>query len=114
MIKIIPHLWFDTQAIEATRFYVTLFENSSIDGTTVIKNTPSGDCDFVNFTLAGQAFSAISAGPHFTLNPSISLTAVFDDPEKLQEVFEKLSEGGNELMPLQGYDSKHVTGSSPV
>ncbi|PKM64028.1 MAG: hypothetical protein CVU96_04905 [Firmicutes bacterium HGW-Firmicutes-20] len=103
MSKIIPHLWFDTQAIEATRFYVTLFEDSRIDEMTVIKNTPSGDCDFVNFTLAGHAFSAISAGPHFTLNPSISLTAVFDDPQKLHDVFEKLSEKGKELMPLQAY-----------
>jgi predicted 3-demethylubiquinone-9 3-methyltransferase (glyoxalase superfamily) len=110
MNKIIPHLWFDTQALEAARFYVSLFEDSKIDGTTVIKNTPSGDCDFVNFTLAGHTFSAISAGPNFTLNPSISITVVFDDPQKLREVYDKLGDGGEELMPLQEYPFCSVYG----
>jgi predicted 3-demethylubiquinone-9 3-methyltransferase (glyoxalase superfamily) len=103
MNKIIPHLWYDTQAVEAANFYVSLFDNSHIDGVTVIKDTPSGDCDFVNFTLAGQTFSAISAGPYFTLNPSISLTVAFDNEEQLRETWQKLSEGGEPLMPLDSY-----------
>jgi predicted 3-demethylubiquinone-9 3-methyltransferase (glyoxalase superfamily) len=103
MTKIIPHLWFDTQAIEAANFYTSLFQHSQIDGETVIKDTPSGDCDFVTFTLAGQPFTAISAGPHFTLNPSISLTVAFDDEAQLREVWQKLSEGSETLMPLQSY-----------
>jgi predicted 3-demethylubiquinone-9 3-methyltransferase (glyoxalase superfamily) len=103
MHKIIPHLWFDTQAIEAANFYISLFSNSQIDGTTVIKDTPSGDCDLVNFTLAGQKFSAISAGPYFTLNPSISLTVAFEDEKELRDVWEKLIKDSEQLMPLQEY-----------
>ena len=103
MHKIIPHLWFDTQAIEAANFYISLFSDSKIDGTTVIKDTPSGDCDLINFTLSKQKFSAISAGPYFTLNPSNSLTVTFEDEKELHEVWEKLSKDGKRLMPLQEY-----------
>lgn len=102
-MKIIPHLWFDTQALEAANFYVSLLEDSSIDGVTVIKDTPSGDCDFVYFTLGGQRFSAISAGPHFTLNPSISLTVSFDDENQLYGLWQRLGDGGKILMPLDTY-----------
>lgn len=103
MNKIIPHLWYDTQAVEAATFYVSLFKDSHIDGVTVIQDTPSGDCDFVTFTLAGQPFSAISAGPYYKLNPSISLTVAFDNEDELRDTWEKLSEGGKPLMPLDNY-----------
>lgn len=103
MTKLIPHLWFDTQAVEAAGFYTSLFQHSQIDGVTVIKDTPSGDCDFVTFTLAGQSFTAISAGPYFTFNPSISLTVAFDNETELREVWQKLSESSETLMPLQPY-----------
>ncbi len=103
MTKLIPHLWFDTQAVEAAGIYTSLFQHSQIDGVTVIKDTPSGDCDFVTFTLAGQSFTAISAGPYFTFNPSISLTVAFDNETELREVWQKLSESSETLMPLQSY-----------
>lgn len=74
MQKITTHLWFDREAKEATAFYTTLFPNSKINHVGEIKDTPSGDCDTVSFQLAGQDFAAISAGPIFKLNPSISLS----------------------------------------
>jgi len=104
MKPIVSHLWFDTQAKEAALFYCSLFPDSKVDGTTVIKDTPSGDCDFVNFTLAGVPFSAISAGPYFRLNPSISLTVTYEDEAKIRALWELLIAGGNELMPLQAYE----------
>ena len=64
MQKITPHLWFDTEAKEATALYATLFPNSTVNSVTTITGTPSGDCDVVTFTLAGQDFMAISAGPY--------------------------------------------------
>ncbi len=109
MHKITPHLWFDTQAKEATAFYVSLFPNSKIENITVIPDTPSGDCDIVSFKLAGQDFMAISAGPIFKLNPSISFFLNFDPSsdasakENLSKTWEKLTEGGKVLMPLQEY-----------
>ena len=70
--KIVPHLWFDKEAREAAQFYCSVFPNSKVEHVTTLKDTPSGDCDVVYFTLAGQPFMAISAGPLFRFNESIS------------------------------------------
>lgn len=107
--KIIPHLWFDKEAKEAAEFYVSVFPDSKITQAKVIHNTPSGDCDIMSFTLMGHSFMSISAGPLFKINPSISFMVNFDpskDPEaekRLNEIWEKLSEGGTALMPLGEY-----------
>jgi predicted 3-demethylubiquinone-9 3-methyltransferase (glyoxalase superfamily) len=61
MQKITPHLWFDKEANEAAEFYCSVFPNSKITTITTLRNTPSGDCDVVSFTLANQPFMAISA-----------------------------------------------------
>lgn len=103
MQKIIPHLWFDTQAREATAFYTTLFPDSAVTNITTLTNTPSGDCDVVTFKLAGQDFMAISAGPIFKFNPSISLFVVFDNGKDIEAVWNKLIEGGKALMPYDTY-----------
>jgi predicted 3-demethylubiquinone-9 3-methyltransferase (glyoxalase superfamily) len=107
--KIAPHLWFDKEAKEATEFYCSLFPDSKIKNISTITDTPSGDCDIVSFELWGQPFMAISAGPLFRFNPSVSFMVNFDpskDPEAekhLNTVWEKLSEGGTSLMPLGEY-----------
>lgn len=107
--KIVPHLWFDKEAKEAAEFYTSLFPDSKVENITVLHNTPSGDCDVVSFTLAGHPFMAISAGPLFTFNPSVSFTLNFDPSkdanarEHLDAAWEKLSEGGTVLMPLDTY-----------
>lgn len=109
MQKIVPHLWFDTQAVEAAEFYATVFPNSKVKSKHVIKNTPSGDCDFVIFDVMGFEFQAISAGPYFKLNPSISFMINFDPSsdsdasQTLQNVWDKLLDGGKVLMPLSEY-----------
>ncbi len=110
MQKIIPHLWFDTQAKEAAHFYVDAFgAGSKITHSSVLKNTPSGDCDILSFDVRGFSFMAISAGPYFTFNPSISFMLNFDPSvmpdarEQLDALWAKLSEGGKALMPLQEY-----------
>lgn len=109
MQTIIPHLWYDKEAREAAEFYTTLFPHSSITNVTTLHDTPSGDCDVVSFTLWGYAFQAISAGPLFTFNPSISFMVNFDpaqDPEaqtRIDTVWAKLVAGGKVLMPLDTY-----------
>lgn len=109
MQKIVPHLWFNTEAKEAAAFYTSLFPQSAVTHTSVIHNTPSGDCDIVSFTLWGYEFQAISAGPIFTPNPSISFMVNFDpsqDPEaatRIDTVWEKLKEGGKILMEIGAY-----------
>jgi predicted 3-demethylubiquinone-9 3-methyltransferase (glyoxalase superfamily) len=114
--KIVPNLWYDKEAVEAAELYASVFPDSRITDKTVIKNTPSGDCDFVTFRLWGQDFMAISAGPLFQFNPSISFIVNFDPlffgsgpsrdraaREKLDQIWAALSQGGTPLMPLDKY-----------
>lgn len=100
---IVPHLWFDKEAREAAEFYVSLFANSRFISSTVFKDTPSGDAESVHFELAGQPFEAISAGPFFKLNPSISLMVAFISLEEVDRVWNSLATGGKALMELGEY-----------
>jgi predicted 3-demethylubiquinone-9 3-methyltransferase (glyoxalase superfamily) len=109
MNNIIPHLWFDKEAKEAAELYASTFSNSKVTNVTTIHDTPSGDCDIVSFSLRGQPFMAISAGPVFKFNPSVSFMVNFDPSkekdaaESINIAWEKLSAGGKVLMPLQEY-----------
>lgn len=103
MQKIVPHLWYDKEAKEAAMFYISLFEGARLLNTTIIENTPSGDAELVSFELAGIEFQAISAGPYFTFNPSISLMVACESIEEVNTKWKALLEGGTELMPLGEY-----------
>lgn len=103
MQKIIPHLWFDTQAVEAAEFYIQVFKNSKITSKTIIKDTPSGDCDIVSFEIFNYKFMAISAGPYFKINPSVSFTINCDSESEVEDLWEKISPEGKVLMPLDKY-----------
>ena len=103
MKKIVPHLWYDKEAKEAAMFYINIFDQSKILNVTVIGDTPSGDTEIINFELAGQKFTAISAGPYFKFNPSISLMVACNSVEEVNTKWKALSQGGTELMPLGEY-----------
>lgn len=104
MQKIVPHLWFDTQAVEASELYISLFEDSKILNTAMLNDTPSGDAETVEFQLAGFEFAAISAGPYFAFNSSISLMVACETKDEVERLYHTLIEGGTELMPLGTYD----------
>ncbi len=70
---------------------------------TTLRDTPSGDCDVVSFVLAGQPFMAISAGPLFTFNPSVSFLVACQTADEVDALWDRLSAGGVELMPLGVY-----------
>ena len=109
MSTITPHLWFDTQALEAATFYTGLFPDSAITSSGVLADTPSGDTQMVSFRLWGQDFMAISAGPMFTINPSISFivnvdpSRVADAAAEVDRLWAALGEGGHALMELGEY-----------
>lgn len=109
MQKIIPHLWFDKEAKEAAEFYTALFPDSEITNSTMLHNTPSDDTEIISFRLWGYEFMAMSAGPLFKFNPSISFMVNFDpsrDEEaktRIDQVWSKLVEGGKILMPIGVY-----------
>lgn len=108
MPSIVPHLWFNKEAREACEFYCSVFPDASITSAVILRDTPSGDCDLVSFELAGQPFMAISAGPGFKFNPSVSFILNFDpmqgrSKEDLEALWAKLLQGGQELMQLGPY-----------
>ena len=89
--KIVPHLWFDREAREAAEFYVSVFPDSRVTNVTTLRDTPSGDCDVVSFELAGQPFMAISAGPLFKFNESISFIVYCETQDEIDRYWERLS-----------------------
>jgi predicted 3-demethylubiquinone-9 3-methyltransferase (glyoxalase superfamily) len=101
--KIVPHLWFDKEAKEAAELYTSIFPDSKIANVTTLHNTPSDDADIVSFVLSGQKFMAISAGPLFKFNPSISFHVNCKTKDEVDAIWGKLSQGGTVLMELGEY-----------
>ena len=99
MSKIAPCLWFDGKAEEAARFYVSLVPDSRIDGvTTLPADTPSGPAgsvQIVEFTLGGQQFLALNAGPPDPFNHAISFVVNCDDQAEVDRLWDALSVGGS-------------------
>ena len=99
MSKIAPCLWFDGTAEEAARFYVSLLPDSRIDSvTTLPADTPSGPAgsvQIVEFTLGGQQFLALNAGPLDPFNHAISFVVNCDDQAELDQLWDALSAGGS-------------------
>ena len=103
MQKIIPHLWFDTEAKEAAALYTTAITPSAILSATQLHDTPSGSVDIVSIDLAGYEFQMISAGPLFKLNPSVSFLVGCASADEVDAIYAKLADGGHALMPLGSY-----------
>jgi predicted 3-demethylubiquinone-9 3-methyltransferase (glyoxalase superfamily) len=97
MQKITPFLWFDDKAEEAANFYVSIFKNSSIGSITRYGEAgpgPKGTVMIITFQLDGQEFIALNGGPHFTFTEAISLVVNCETQQEVDELWEKLSEGG--------------------
>lgn len=96
--KIFPHLWYSKEAEEAARFYASIFPDSRVDRVTPLPvdtpSGPAGSVSIVDFTLLGQRFQAISAGPLDPFNHAISLVVLCDDQAELDRYWEALLEGG--------------------
>jgi predicted 3-demethylubiquinone-9 3-methyltransferase (glyoxalase superfamily) len=96
--KIVPCLWFVEQAVEAANFYVSLFPDSRVDSVTTIPaetpGGPAGSVPVVEFTLAGQPFMAISAGPFDPFNHAISFMVNCADQAEVDRFWDALSAGG--------------------
>jgi predicted 3-demethylubiquinone-9 3-methyltransferase (glyoxalase superfamily) len=101
MQKLTTCLWFDRNAVEAVRFYTSIFKNSKITGIThygqagsEASGQPKGTVMTVAFQIDGQNFLALNGGPHFTFSPAISLIVNCESQSEIDELWEKLSEGG--------------------
>ena len=97
MQKITPFLWFDNQAEEAVNFYTSVFKNSKPGNVTRYgegQPGPQGTVMTASFQLAGQEFIALNGGPHFTFTPAISFFVKCETQGEIDELWEKLSAGG--------------------
>ncbi len=97
MQKITPNLWFDTEAEEAAEFYTSIFKDSRIKAVSRYGEAgprPAEMVMTVDFELAGQGFTALNGGPDFKFNEAMSLLVNCETQEEVDELWEKLSEGG--------------------
>jgi predicted 3-demethylubiquinone-9 3-methyltransferase (glyoxalase superfamily) len=97
--QITPNLWFDTEALEAAEFYVSVFPNSRIDKVSHYTEAGPREVGMVlttEFTLDGQHFTAINGGPQFAFDEAISLLITCSDQDEIDYYWAKLSEGGEE------------------
>jgi predicted 3-demethylubiquinone-9 3-methyltransferase (glyoxalase superfamily) len=97
MQKITPFLWFDGKAEEAANFYTSIFKNSKIVSLTRYGEAGPGPKERVmsaTFELDGQEFIALNGGPHFTFSPAISFFVRCQTQEEVDELWGKLSAGG--------------------
>src|SRR5688572_6051559 len=96
--KIVPFLWYTKDAEEAARFYASVFPNSSVDKVTTMPaespSGPPGSVTVVEFTVLGQQFQAMSAGPHHDFNDAFSLMVLCDDQAELDRYWGAILETG--------------------
>ena len=103
MQKINPCLWFDDKAEEAAKFYVSIFKNSKLGNITrygeagaEVSGRPTGSVMTVTFEIEGQEFVALNGGPHFKFSEAISFMVKCETQKEIDEMWEKLSQGGKE------------------
>ena len=97
--KIVPNLWFDTEAEEAANFYVELFDDARIVNVahyTEAGPRPAGTVMTVEFELNGQRFVGINGGPQFKFDEAVSFQVSCEDQEEVNYFWSRLSEGGEE------------------
>jgi predicted 3-demethylubiquinone-9 3-methyltransferase (glyoxalase superfamily) len=97
MQKITPFLWFNDQAEEAMNHYISIFPDSKVVSIARYGDAgpgPKGTVMSVTFQLAGQEFMALNGGPQFKFTEAISLFVNCETQEEVDELWEKLSEGG--------------------
>ncbi len=100
MQRISPFLWFDDNAEEAAAFYTSIFKNSKIKAVSRYGEGapgPKGQVMVVNFELDGQEFTALNGGPKFKFTEAISLVVHCKDQREVDDYWDKLTEGGQEI-----------------
>ena len=96
--KIFTFLWYATEAEEAARFYASIFPDSRVDAVWTLPadspSGPAGSVKVVDFTLLGQRFQAMAAGPHHEFNDAISIVVTCEDQAELDRYWNALLQGG--------------------
>ena len=102
--SITPCLWFDTQAEDAAKFYVSVFKNSKItsvsrfpDAGQDVHGKPAGSVMVAAFELDGQSFTALNGGPKFKFDEAISFQVMCDTQDEVDYYWNALTAGGQEV-----------------
>jgi len=103
MQKIIPFIWFETQALEAAQWYLKIFPESKIISNVKLPETPSGEANALTLNLWGLEIQFLSAGKFFERNPSFSYIVACSTIEEVDNFWNRLSIGAEVLMPLGEY-----------
>ena len=103
MAKLIPHLWFDDQAVQAADLYTSVFPDAKTIATTTLHDTPSGTVTIITIELFGLSFQLLNAGPLFQPTPAISFMVNCKTATQVDSLWNGLIEGGQALMPLDAY-----------
>jgi predicted 3-demethylubiquinone-9 3-methyltransferase (glyoxalase superfamily) len=90
--KVTPMLWFDGRAEDAARLYVSVFEDAELGA---VSRQPDGSVLVVEFTLAGQRFTALNGGPQYAFTPAVSFVVDCTTQEEVDHFWERLGEGGD-------------------
>jgi predicted 3-demethylubiquinone-9 3-methyltransferase (glyoxalase superfamily) len=103
MQKIVPCVWYATQAKEAAALYTSVFANSGIDSEVTLRSTPEGSTDVIDIHLGEMRFKLMNAGGLFVPTPAVSFFATFATPAEIDAAAGRLLEGGVALMPVGSY-----------
>jgi predicted 3-demethylubiquinone-9 3-methyltransferase (glyoxalase superfamily) len=108
--KITPCLWFEKQAEDAAKFYVSIFKNSGIETVTRYgkegferHRQPQGTVQTVTFRLEGQTFTALNGGPKYTLSPAVSFVVHCESQAEVDYFWDKLGAGGDPTWQVCGW-----------
>lgn len=114
MPKIVTHLWFNDQAEEAAKFYVSVFKNSRIKAVSrypksaeAVSGKPAGSVMTVSFELNGKEFIALNGGPHFQFNEAISLLVECESQQEMDRLWEQLTADGGKPQPCGWLKDKY-------
>jgi predicted 3-demethylubiquinone-9 3-methyltransferase (glyoxalase superfamily) len=109
--KIVPHIWYAKEAEEAARFYASIFPNSRVDRVTTLPTDspsgPAGSVAVVEFTLFGQSFMAISAGPHHEFNDAVSFLVNCDSQQEIDRYWDAILANGGKAVACGWINDKY-------
>jgi predicted 3-demethylubiquinone-9 3-methyltransferase (glyoxalase superfamily) len=108
--RLVPCLWFDTQAEEAAKYYCGIFKNSRVtriekytEAGQEVHGKPPGSVMVAEFELDGQKFTALNGGPHFTFNEAVSFQVMCEDQKEIDYYWDKLGAGGDPKAQVCGW-----------
>jgi predicted 3-demethylubiquinone-9 3-methyltransferase (glyoxalase superfamily) len=112
--RIFPFLWYAKEAEEAAKFYASIFPDSRVDRVTAMQSEspsgPPGSVKVVDFTLFGQRFQAMTAGPHHDFNDAISIVVLCEDQKEIDKYWTRSSRAA--ASPRRAAGSTTSTGSA--